>query len=358
MKQKIIPILTCILSLSLLVLLVTLPNRRPEQADDTPADTQGSTTANINREDFLVGVCLPDQTSEWADTAYLLKCQLEDKGYQVDFAYGDGTAEGQQTALSALLDKVIDCLVIAPVDSAAFPDGQILPSESNLPILSYGSLLLDTDQVSGHICYDYAKMGAAIANSVEKLLALDTAAGDGRSYTVELFMGAPRNYNALLLHQGIRSVLDPYLDAGVLECKSGRLAFEDSCITGWSADVAATACTTRLEKYYPDTAPNLCITASDSIAAGVIDALENAGVTPEYWPLITGNGATAEGRANLADGKQCLTVSMDPADPARACADMVDWVLFEIQPEFPLAELDNHVVSVPTALCEFHLILE
>ena len=358
MKEQTVKLLICLICLVLLVTLVTLPNAQPE-IEPTPdpnqtQDTETQTTGPVDRENMLIGICLPSQVEEWTDAAILLKDQLEAKGYQVALAYGNGTAEGQVAAMNTLRKQNADCLIVAPVDSAALPNEQ----EETVPVLCYGSLLMDTANVSGYICYDYFGIGVAIAHQLNGVLDLENAYDEGRHYTAELFMGAARDYNALLLYEGLRSVLDPYFEVGVLECLSGRLEFEDCAIAGWSAESAAKACATRLANHYPDQAPNICIGASDSIAAGVIQALEAAPVAENHWPLVTGNGATEEGLAYMEQGKQFLTIYTDPAGPAKACAAMVDMVLFDLQPDFPVTQTFNHVVDVPTALCDFRLIGE
>ena len=363
MKEHLVKLLICILSLTFLVLLVVLPNKQSAPAPTPEPDTdqvQVSDAPEISPADRagkLVGICLPAQSGEWTDAAILLKEQLEEKGYRVALAYGNGTAEGQTAAMNSLRLQKADCLIVAPVDSAALPDPQ-KNAEGTTPILCYGSLLMDTANVAGYVCYDYFGMGIAIAHRIESALSLSTAYDDGRSYTTELFMGAARDYNAILLHQGLRSVLDPYFETGVLEVLSGRLEFEDCSIAGWSAESAAKACTTRLANHYPDRLPNICIGASDNIAAGVIQALEETAPAEGHWPLVTGNGATEEGLAFLEQGKLFLTVFTDPADPAKACAEMVDMVLFDTQPEFPVTQTFNHVVDVPTALCDFRVMGE
>ena len=136
---------------------------------------------------------------------------------------------------------------------------------------------------------------------------------------------------------------------------SGRLVFEDCCIPNWSEDAAKQACLTRLENSYDAGAPDICICASDTIAAGVISALETKGVQPENWPVITGNGATETGVSNLASGKQALTVRLDAANPAEVCVAMVDRALFGAVPDFPLGEIFNNVINVPTAFCDYEL---
>lgn len=352
MKQRTLLLLLALVLLVLLIVAVSLPKQQHTAPDQ--ATTQ--TTAPVVREGKLVGICLPSQEEAWTDAGYLLKSQLEGKGYQVELACGDGTAEGQANLLKTLINQGADCLVTAPVDSAALTAAEEAAREKGIPVLAYGSLLMDTDAVSGYICYDYYEMGASIARYIEEDFGLSTAEAEGLHYTIELFMGAPRDYNAVLLHKGLLSVLETYFTGGVLVSKSGRVAFEDSCIAGWSGDAATQACANRLQGSYEGGVPDILICASDSIAGGVIAALETAGVQQEDWPVITGNGATQTGIENLQNGRQALTVRTDAADPAAACAAMVDMALFGRQPDFTLDAVFNNVVSVPTALCGFKLV--
>ena len=193
-------------------------------------------------------------------------------------------------------------------------------------------------------------MGASVARYIAQRFSLDTA-GD-KVYTLELFMGAPEDYNAFALYEGIMEELRPYLDSGVLVCGSSRTAFEDCCISGWSEAAAAKACKGRLRSYGTD-GPDMILCASDSIAAGVIRSLKEVGVT--RWPVITGNGATSAGMASMQAGEQALTVSTDPSEPAQAVCDMVDYLLAGTEPPFPLESIHNHVADIPTALCGFTL---
>lgn len=337
-----------LLGLVLLVVLVTC------QPKSDPLDARADTTAPLERQERLVGVCLPQETDAWVITGNHLQTQLAALGYQVKLVYSDGTAKSQNTHLLELMEQGADCLVVSPIDSAAMAEAQSTALAKNIPILSYGSLLMDTLAVAGYICYDYQGMGAEIARYIEETLSLSTAEKENRSYTVELFMGAPEDYNAMLLHKGILSELEPYLTDGVLECKSHRTAFEDTCIPEWSQLSAEKSCSGRLKNYDSGTAPQICICASDSIAAGVISALEKAGFTE--LPLITGNGATELGMDNLSAGKQTLTVRTDPADPANVCCAMVDMVLFGVTPDVPIGEVWNNVTNVPTAFCGFTLV--
>lgn len=353
-------------ALVLLVVLIALAflipspaeKSTPPQETVTPPSTEGTAplqTQSQLRQELTVGICLPAEIDAWTATGAILQKQLSQRGYTTELVYGDGTAKAQNQLLLELVKKNVSCIVLAPVDSAAMTEAGTAALEKDIPILSYGALLMDTEAVSGYICYDYFEMGADLARYIEKKLSLSNAAKAERSFTMELFMGSPEDYNAVLLHQGLLSELEPYLTLGTLECKSHRTAFEDSCIFDWSETAAEKACDSRL-RHYPEGKPDIMICASDSIAAGVIRSLEKRGITTENMPLITGNGATSVGLANLAAGKQALTVKTDSAVPAEVCCAMVDWVVLGQKPTFPLIETYNNVKNIPTALCGFTIV--
>lgn len=344
------------LALSALLIVAVVLTGRLSKGDTPPLENPtGNTALPVIREDKVVGICFPSQSQSWINTGGLLKDRLEADGYRVLLSYGDGTAGGQRALIASLLEQSVHCIITTPVDSAALPAAAELAQEKGVPILAYGSLLMDTAAVSGYISYDYFEMGVAIARRLESELSLLEAEAENRSYTVELFMGDPKDSNALLLYNGLLSVLEFYLQGGVLNCQSGRISFEDNCVPGWSEESAARACVTRLRNYYKKTPPDILLCASDDIAGGIITALENAGISQNQWPLVTGNGASEIGLSNLESGKQWLTVRNNAADPADACTAMVDRALFGVQPDFPLHEVFNNVISVPTALCGFSL---
>ncbi len=351
MKHDKLLLILCGVLAALLVIVAVLPKR---PAAHQPEQTAEQTVTASQREGKLVGVCLPSQAEAWKDAGQLLKNKLESAGYRVELSFGDGTAQGQSALLQTLLDKGADCLITAPADSAATPEAEDAARKQGVPILAYGSLLMNTDAVSGYICYNYYQMGADIAKQVVQQLQL--ADNPTSPVALELFMGSAKDYNAILLHKGILSVLQPYIDSGALVTRSGRLAFEDCCISEWAEDAAKQSCLNRLENHYPGDAPDVCICASDTIAAGVISALETKGVQPENFPMITGNGATQAGINNLSDGKQALTVRLDASHPAQICVTMVDRALFGITPDFTLGEIFNNVINVPTAFCDYELI--
>jgi putative multiple sugar transport system substrate-binding protein len=349
------PKISIIALLALVLLVLPLIFLLRKDADPAPSGPTVSTTLPVDlplaRGESVVGICLPSQT-DWTVAGNKLQAQLLALGYQVKLVYGDGSAQTQSRQMLELIEEGANCLVVAPVDSFLMAEAADAALAKKVPIVSYGSLFMDTEAAAGYVCYDYRKMGKEIAEYVASKLNLATAKEEQRLHTAELFMGSPDDYNAMQFYSGVMSVLEPYLAEGVLEIKSRRTTFESCCIWDWSKDNAKKECIKRLENSYGDTAPDVCICASDNIAAGVITALEEKGKTS----LVTGNGNTKTGKDNMFAGKQALTVSTTLDETAVACGAMVDWALFGAKSEVVFTSVSNNAVTVPTALCGFTLI--
>ena len=323
-----------------------------------PAESVMGTAENgfivRSREETEIWLSLPDESdAHWANAGEDLKMLLENLGYPVTLTYARGDAQEQADQMVEAIEKGADCLIIAAVDSTALYDSALLAHRDRIPMIAYDRLLMDTEAVSYYVAYDYKAMGAAIAEAIvaEKRL---SDAQPGECHTIELFMGSPESSNGLLLYQGVMEVLQPYFDSGVLVSKSGRTAFEDTCVIGWDAESAAAALAGYLSEYYPQEVPEILCTVSDSFADACITVLEASGCPYENWPVITGMGATETGTGHLQTGLQTMTVKTDLMLLNERCVQTVDDMLTGKTPEVNDTEnCYNHVMVVPAYLCEF-----
>ncbi len=307
-----------------------------------------------SREETEIWISLPDENdNHWAAAGTDLKMLLENLGYPVTLTYARGDAQEQANQMVEAIEKGADCLIVAAVDSTALYDAALLAHRDRIPVIAYDRLLMDTEAVSYYVAYDYKAMGAAIAEAIVTKKSLAQAQPE-ESHTIEFFMGSPESSNALLLYQGIMEVLQPYLDSGVLVSKSSRTAFEDTCVIDWAPEGAAMALKGYLAEYYPDDAPEILCTVSDSFADVCIAVLEEAGCPYENWPVITGMGATEAGTGHLQTGLQTMTVKTDLMALNERCVQLTDDMLTGKTPEVnDTQSCYNHVVVVPAFLCEF-----
>lgn len=339
MRTWIALVLTAVLLLSL---TACAARQQSEASTALPEDSLPSLS-----ESKTVGLCLPNQTEQrWLDDAAALTQHLEEMGYQTVLQDAQDDPWLQAEQVSQLVGSRVDCLVVAAVDSLLLADVLQQAKQADIPVVAYDRMLTQTDGVSCFVGFGYEDTGAAIAEYIIAAKQLQTAQAEGRSYTVEFFMGSPEDNNALLLHTGILRVLQGYLDSGVLVCPSGRVSFEDTCVQGWSEQLAKERCAEFLAE---EVKPDILCAASDSIAQGCVEALEQSGCVPgEGWPLITGQDAEAEALERIADGRQAMTVYKDTGVLAEKCAQAVQALLGGT---LSADTCHNGVIDVPAVLC-------
>ena len=281
-----------------------------------------------------------------------MKKQLESLGYSVDLQYAEDDVQMQVSQVENLIAKKVSCLVVAAIDSGALVNVLAQAKEANIPVIAYDRLLMDTDAVSYYATFDNKGVGTVIAKYIEDKKQLKTAKAEGRSYTMELFMGSPDDNNALFLYNGIMEVLKQYIDNGVLVVKSGRTSFQDTCILRWSQETAQQWCENYLSAFYAKDKLDIACTAFDGFAYGVRSALEGAGYTAENWPLITGQDAELMATKNIISGHQTMSIYKDTRLLASKAVTMVDAVLEGAKPEInDTTQYNNHKLIVPSYLC-------
>jgi len=324
-----------------------------ESTDETAEEAEAPAPVAAGEEGGKIGVAMPTQSSErWIKDGQNMKAQLEELGYEVDLQYAEDDVQMQVSQIENMIASGAQCLVIASIDSSALVNVEAQAKEKNIPIIAYDRLLMDTDAVSYYASFDNKGVGVAIADYIVKAKDLEAAKEAGESYTIEFFMGSPDDNNAVLLHEGVMEVLQPYLDAGTLVCKTGRTSFQDTCILRWSQETAQQWCENYLTGYYADEDLDIACTAFDGFAYGVKAALQGAGYTAENWPLVTGQDAELMACKNILDGTQTATIFKDTGLLASKCVTMVEAVMKGTEPEINDTETyNNGKIVVPSYLC-------
>lgn len=304
---------------------------------------------------YTVGVCLPDQSDYWSDSARELTAFLTALDCDTVPCYAQGDVKRQQEQLAQLVEDGADCLVVAAIDSVALVEVLEDARSAGIPVVAYDRLLMDTEVVSAYVAFDYEAMGAAMGQYIVENLGLEHSGEESVSHTAELLMGSADDNSAMLLHRGLMAVLEPHFASGALTSRTGRTSFEDTYILRWEQAAARQQCAQYLRSYYTDEGPELLIAASDELAQGCIEALQEAGFTEAAWPVITGQGAG--GTLQIREGLQAMSLWKDTRLLAEQCAQIVAQLLSGqvLQAEHTI---DNHVRSVPTFYCAAALVDE
>jgi len=321
---------------------------------DTKTDAAATDTAKSDGETKKVGVAMPTQSSErWINDGANMKSRLEALGYEVDMQYAEDDVQAQVSQIENLIANGADALVVAAVDSSALVNVLQQAKDNNIPVIAYDRLLMDTDAVSYYATFDNLGVGTAIGEYIETAKDLKNAKAQGKSYTIEFFMGSPDDNNAKFFYNGIMGVLQKYLDDGTLVCKTGRTSFEDTAILRWSQETAQANCENYLSGYYADEKLDIACSAFDGFSYGIRAALEGAGYTlGDEWPLITGQDAELMATKNIIAGYQTMSIYKDTRILADKCVTMVQAVLEGTEPEInDKDQYNNNVKTVPSYLC-------
>ena len=345
MKKRIALLLVCVL-LMVLAACASLGQAAGGGSGGKPAET-------VSLTEKTVGICVPEQTSQrWQTEARALTELLEKRDCRVLLEDAQGDAALQIDQVTQLIARPVDCLIVAAVDSIALLQGLEQAKNAGIPVIAYDRLLMGTDGVSCYIGFDHTSAGRQMGQHIAGKKQLQTAQQEERSYTVEFFMGSPEDSSAVLHYMGVMEVLQPYLDSGVLVCRSGRVAFEDTCIQSWSPDAAWDSCLTRLLEFYLDAPPDILCAASDTIAQGCRGAMEQAEYPAEKaWPVITGQDASLEAAWGILSGHQSMTLFKDSRELVEKCVNAVDAVLSGTVDSWADTVCHNGVAEVPASLC-------
>ncbi len=331
------------------------PNKEGQTGQDSSQETEdgaSKTDSNETEETRTVAISMPDgSVQRWVDDAFNLKTGLEAKGYAVTVQYAQNDASLQASQIEEFVSDGAGCIILAPVASEKLAAAADTAKNAGIPIVSYDSLLMDTDAVSFYLTFDQKGIGNLLGQSIIEKAGLDKL-DDGEYQTIEFFMGQPDDANAELVYKGLMEALGPYLDDGRLICRSGRTSFQDTSVKGDLEEKTSKRCKKYLKNYYTEEDLDICAAAYDTQAYGCKAACTAAGYTKDNWPVVSGQGCELAACRNILEGTQAFSVYKDSRILAVECTSLVDAVINGIPPQVNETEqYHNGKMAVPAHVC-------
>lgn len=301
-------------------------------------------TACDNGEKILVGVSMPtaDSSDRWGREGELIKAGLKKAGYDVDLQYGDNTFATQMLQIENMINAGVKALVITAVDSNTLKTILQTAAKAEIFVILHDRMIYDTPYITAFSTYNDMYIGAWQASYIIAALELDST---NSKFNMEIFSGPEDDECAYMTYSGAVAILGAYIDDGKLNVVSGQRNFEDTNIKGWDRTVAYERMKSLLETYYKTEDIDVVLAGSDSIAAGIIDALDEAGKS--YPIIITGQNAETYGVKNIIDGKQTMSVFKDYKTIADRTVTLVDQILRGVEVETNRIA-DNGSKEIPT----------
>src|SRR5215831_17804591 len=250
---------------------------------------------------------------------------------QIIYSNANQDASAQQSQAEAALTNGAKVLVLDAVDGAAAAAIANKAKQSNVPVISYDRLILNTPNVNYYISFDNQAVGKLQGMSLLQAL------GSKTNPSVVMINGAPTDNNAKLFKQGAHSVLD------------GKVNIAKEYDTpDWSPDQAQnemtqalTALANKVDGVYA---------ANDGTGGGAIAAMKSAGLKP--LPPVTGQDAELAAIQRILIGEQYMTVYKAIAPEAEAAATLAYDLASGTTPDASMVngKINNGKGDVPSVL--------
>lgn len=240
---------------------------------------------------LLVGVSMPTKSLQrWNQDGSNMKKELSKAGYAVDLQFANNDIALQTSQIENMLTKGCKILVIASIDGSALKGVLDTAKRQGVKVIAYDRLIMNSDAISYYATFDNYKVGTLQGDYLVENLKLKSRTKDNPAY-IEFFTGSPDDNNINFFFGGAMDVLQPYLDSGVLVCRSGQTSKAQCATLNWSTEAGQKRMENLIasQKYGPNgTKLDAVYSSNDSVANGITNALVAAGYTAKNFPIITG----------------------------------------------------------------------
>ena len=319
-------------------------------ATEAPAAAPAATEAPA-AEAKLVGISMPTKTStRWISDGESMVKVFEGMGYETDLQFADDDIPNQLAQIENMVTKGADVLVIAAIDGTTLSDVLQQAHDAGILVIAYDRLISKTENVDYYATFDNFGVGVIQGSQIEESLGLKDGKGP---FNIELFGGSPDDTNAFYFYDGAMSVLQPYIDSGMLVVQSGQTGMDKVSTLRWDGIVAQARMDNLLSAYYTDKRVDAVLSPYDGLSIGILSSLKGVGYcTPEQpCPVVTGQDAEIASVKSMIAGEQTWTVFKDTRELAKQTAAMVDAALKgEEVPINDTKTYDNGVKIVPSYL--------
>ena len=340
---------------------------REGSGDETAAKVPEASEDDTQTEKpKLLGIFLPCSEGDprWRQDESVIANTLTVAGYDIRYYYADGRSSLQAMQIRQMLGDQPDLIIIAPVDAYKLTEPLEQAKEAGVLALSYKQLIMDTDALKALIIFDKRAAGRTAAREILERAAVGelpeegTEETTGEEKTIEFLLSEPADAGQLFFFNGMMEVLEPYLEAGVLVCRSGRTSYEAVC-ADLETNIPKRLKALLVDYYNVTDLPDILVTADAESAVALAETMTDLGIGSSLaqWPLITAVGADLELIEQIAADKVNFTMFMDDRELAAACANTAITYLNDEDPEVSnYGQYDNGVRLIRAVTCEAQVI--
>jgi len=302
--------------------------------------TIGMVSSVINAQDkVLVGLSFSDfETPRWSQENDIMTAALEAKGYAVVSQQASHDPKVQNDQIANMITQGAKAIIIVAQDADAAATAVDEAAKEGVVVIAYDRLIA-TPSISAYITFGLEKVGNGQADGVLKALGfdpMDPAPTDewttDNPVKIVKLEGDPGDNNAQFFEAGQDEILDPFIEAGLVEIVARQN------IANWDETNAVTAMENILTAQ--DNKVDAVIAANDNLGLGAIQAL----TAQKMSVPVSGQDATIAGCNSIAKGQLTVTILKDYRVMAPQAVDLVDSFLNgEVDPD-----LESYALSVLT----------
>jgi len=281
----------------------------------------------------MIGIAMPEtHVQRWVKDGNSLKAEAEKAGYKAEVQWGNADQAQQNQQIQSFLTQKAKALVVGCINDGV---GSVIAeaNKDKVVVIAYDRIIPNSADYDYFITFNNFKVGVLQATSIKDALNLDSATTAAPKY-ITLFAGSPTDGNAFFFFDGAMSVLNPYIDKGVLKVvgpypktSADTANFQRIATENWQAPIAKT----RMENLLSNDAKSVTLDAvlspNDTLARAIIEALKADAKYRTKLPVVSGQDAEFDSALSIKNGEQYSTVFKDTAKLAEAAILLADQVL-------------------------------
>ncbi|MDR0301693.1 MAG: sugar-binding protein [Treponema sp.] len=281
----------------------------------------------------FIGIAMPEtHVLRWVKDGNSLKAEAEKRGYRADVQWGNADQVEQNKQIQTFLTNGAKALIVGCINDGV---GSVIAEagKDNVAVIAYDRIIPNSADYDYFITFNNFKVGVLQAESIAAGLDLASASASAPKY-ITLFAGSATDGNAFFFFDGAMSVLNPYIDKGVLKVvgpypktSADRDNFQRIATENWQAPIAKT----RMENLLNNDARNVTLDAilapNDTLARAIIEACKADAKYRGNLPVVSGQDAEFDSAMSIKSGEQYSTVFKDTAKLAEAAILLADQVL-------------------------------
>jgi putative multiple sugar transport system substrate-binding protein len=261
---------------------------------------------------------------------------------EVQFGNADQVQQNQQ--IQSFLTQGAKVLVVTCVnDGVASVVAEA--ARDKVAVIAYDRIIANSADYDYFLTFNNFKVGVLQAQGIETALDLKNATTAAPKY-ITLFAGSPTDGNAFFFYDGSMSVLNPYIEKGVLKVvgpypktSADTANFQRIATENWMGPIAKTRMENLLSGDARDVVLDAVLSPNDTLGRAIIEACKADAKYRTKLPVISGQDAEPDSVVSIKNGEQYLTIFKDTTKLAEAAVILADAVVRGQTPNIPGAVL-------------------